>query len=296
MTGDAGERRYYRLQMADGQTRVVMDAPDQIDACRAYLKVGQLMREAGLHVPEVHAVDLRQGLMLLEDLGAESFLDAFLGGGYSSDELIKAALDALVQWQAVVEPYGLEQFDASKMRSELDLFPNWYIRHAQQHQPSDAWIKRWDNGCKELVGLLVKQPQTRIHRDFMSRNLLISKPLPGVIDFQDACIGPVTYDVLSLLRDAFWSFSDADEQSYLAYYARRCRAMGVVLPPDLPRAVDIMGVQRHLKVLGIFARLCYRDGKPHYLEDAPRFFGYLNRELQADPALEVFSELLAELP
>lgn len=296
MTGDAGARRYYRLPMSGHETRVLMDAPDQIESCRAYLKVGQLMIEAGLHVPQVYAVDLRQGLMLLEDLGSQSFLDALVSGDRPPDELIKAALNALVQWQVVSQPQGLEVFDAVKMRSELDLFPNWYVRHAQQHEPNDAWFERWNMACNKLLELLAKQPQAYVHRDFMSRNLLISEPLPGVIDFQDACIGPVTYDVLSLLRDAFWSFSEADEQTYLDYYAQRCSFMGVTLPPNLPQAVDVMGVQRHFKVLGIFARLCYRDGKPHYLDDAPRFFNYLNRELQADPALEAFAELLAELP
>ena len=297
MTGDAGARRYYRLQMPGGETRVVMDAPNQIESCRAYLKVGQLMAEAGLHVPQVYAVDLRQGLMLLEDLGSQSFLDAFfLSGAEPPEALMKAALDALVQWQAMACPSRLNVLDAEKLRDELDLFPNWYVRRALQHEPDSDWLARWASACNRLLALLETQPKACVHRDFMSRNLLVSDPLPGVIDFQDACVGPVTYDVLSLLRDAFWSFSEADEERYLDYYAGRCISMGVTLPPNLLQAVNVMGVQRHFKVLGIFARLCYRDGKPHYLEDAPRFFSYLNRELPADPALEAFTKLLAELP
>lgn len=296
MAGDAGTRRYYRLLMKEGSSRVVMDAPDDLDSCRAYLKVGQLMIEAGLHVPQVYAVDLRQGLMLLEDLGTECFLDALLSQRQPPATLIEPALEALVQWQAASRLQVLAKLSAAKMKEELALFPTWYVRHELDHAPNADWMARWQSGCSVLVAMLMKQPEVWVHRDYMSRNLMLSDPLPGVIDFQDARRGPVTYDVVSLLRDAFFSFSEQDEQQYLEFYAQRCAAMKVPLPDDLSRAVDVMGVQRHFKVLGIFARLCHRDGKPHYLTDAPRFFGYLQRELRAHPSLEVFIDLLAELP
>lgn len=296
MAGDAGVRRYHRLRMGEGGTRVIMDAPGQIETCRAYLRVGQLMAEAGVHVPQVHAVDLRSGLLLLEDLGTQSYLDALLGEHPAPATLIEAALEALVRWQVVSRPGVLPKLNEECLLNEMNLFPLWYVRKVLNYEPNGAWLERWQQGCHALITFLLDQPEVWVHRDFMGRNLLLSEPLPGVIDFQDASSGPVTYDVLSLLRDAFYSFSDAQERRYLDFYAKRCAAMGVPLPDNLPQAVDCMGVQRHFKVLGIFARLAHRDDKPHYLTDAPRFFTYLERELKAHPDLAVFSELLAELP
>jgi len=293
IAGDAGTRAYYRLTELKPE-RVVMVAPDQPQACQAYLKVGELLAQAGLHVPRVEAVDLNAGFMLLEDLGRVDYLAALSGA--QAPALMDSAIDALVRWQAATQPDVLAHYNAERLRAELDLFPSWYVQQHLGLQPDAHWYARWSRGCEQLIAAACAQPQVWVHRDFMARNLMVSDPNPGIIDFQDALTGPVTYDLVSLLRDAFMSFSAADEARWIDRYQHRALAAGIALPADLPRAMDWMGAQRHLKVLGIFARLRYRDQKPRYLDDAPRFWGYLRRELGAYAELADFAALLDDLP
>ena len=295
LAADAGTRRYFRLATPDGP-RVIMDAPEQPLACQAYLRIGGLLGTAGVHVPAVTAADPDAGVMVLEDLGDNSYLDALAGATATADALMEAALEALVRLQAATRPDVLPVYDAARLQAELALFPAWYVRRHLGVQPDSAWMAAWQRSCRLLVAAALEQPRVWVHRDFMARNLLVATPNPGVIDFQDALLGPVTYDLVSLLRDAFIDFPPAAEARWCARYAEYAQDAGIALPAQLAAAVDWMGVQRHLKVLGIFARLRYRDGKPRYLADAPRFLAYLERELAPYPALAELRELLAALP
>lgn len=291
---DASMRRYFRLETAAG-SRVVMDAPDQASDFEAFLRVGALMRAAGLHAPRVDRADPEAGVMLLEDLGDTSYLAA-LKAGETADRLVDEALSALVRWQAATETGQLPPYDAQQLQRELDLFPDWYVTRHLGQTPGANWWAQWQAGCEALIAAATAQPQVWVHRDFMARNLMVSEPGPGVIDFQDALLGPVTYDLVSLLRDAFIDFPADLEQHWVARYADYARQAGVALPASLPEAVDLMGAQRHLKVLGIFARLAHRDGKSGYLADAPRFLAYLDRELAPYPDFAALRGLISDLP
>jgi len=293
MGSDASPRRYFRMEMA-GATRVVMDAPDQPSACRAFCQIRALMARAGIHVPVIHAAAPDNGFLLLEDLGSRDYLSAL--GGPRDEPLLRAAIDALVQLQGRADGRDLPRFDADRIDAELALFPDWYVRRHLGVEPDAAWWSRWAAGTGVLRQAMLAQPTVVVHRDYMVRNLLVATPNPGVIDFQDALAGPVTYDLASLLRDAFFSLTPEQEQSLIEYYRRQAEAAGIPLPTDLSRALDRTAAQRHLKVLGIFARLYHRDHKPGYLADAPRFLDYLHREIGGDPAGQDLAALVAELP
>ncbi|QGM22211.1 phosphotransferase [Spiribacter sp. 2438] len=293
LAADASSRRYFRLPVADG-SRVVMDAPDQTEACRAFLQVRDLMAAAGLHVPRVEMADPQRGFMVLEDLGSQSYLAAFQDG--QVDPLMEDALSTLVRWQAATRADPLPRYDHRRLRRELDLFPQWYVQRHLGLELNAEWWARWHAGSQRLVEAATRQPQAWVHRDFMARNLLVSAPNPGVIDFQDAMLGPVTYDLVSLLRDAFFEFSPDQERYWIGRYAALARTAGVAIPDDLPMALDWMGAQRHLKVLGVFARLHHRDDKPRYLTDASRFVAYLDRELSPHAALADLHDLIRSLP
>jgi len=291
---DASARRYFRLPTPAG-ARVVMDAPDQVVECEAYLRVRALMDAAGVHVPAVDRADVHAGVMVIEDLGGTDYLTA-LRRGEPAEPLLDDALAALVRWQAATESAILPAYDADRLQAELDLFPTWYVTQHLGLAPDARWWAQWRAACEGLILAATQQPQVWVHRDFMARNLLVSQPNPGVIDFQDALTGPVTYDVVSLLRDAFFDFPLAAERDFVARYAAAAGAAGIELPDPLDEAIDLMGAQRHLKVLGIFARLAYRDDKPSYLDDAPRFLAYLARELAPYPAYAGLRAMLDALP
>ncbi|MEC9340422.1 MAG: phosphotransferase [Pseudomonadota bacterium] len=273
--GDASNRRYFRVHAGE-QRFVLMDAPPALEDCAPFVAVAKLLLAAGLNAPRIIAADLDQGFLLLSDLGTQSYLDVL--GDASADTLMAAAIEALVTWQAASRPGALPPYDADLLRRELDLFPDWYLGcHLGLSLKGDL-ADAWEALCKALIDAALAQPRVFVHRDYMPRNLLVSEPPPGIIDFQDAVIGPVTYDLVSLLRDAFISWSDAQEQRWIARYRQQAAAAGIPLPADSDAflaAFDLMGMQRHLKVLGIFARLNYRDGKPRYLAEAPRFIRYL---------------------
>lgn len=291
--GDASARRYWRLK-TPSRTWMVMDAPDQAADCAAFLEVQALMQSAGLRVPEIYAADTEAGFILLEDLGREDYLAAFREEGRG--DLVRSALKALVQWQTATRDAVLEAFDAERLAAELALFPDWYVERHLGWRPDAAWQRHWEAGIAVLIESAVSQPQVWAHRDYMARNLLVTEPGPGVIDFQDALCGPVTYDLVSLLRDAFFSFPADEEAGYIQMWLEMAEAAGLSLPADPQRAIDLMAAQRHLKVLGIFARLRYRDGKPHYLDDAPRFLGYLQGELAPYDELAALRDCIARLP
>lgn len=293
MGGDASDRCYFRLDTPWG-ARVVMDAPAQPAACEAFCQVRGVMAAAGLHVPVIHAADTHDGFMLLEDLGDRDYLSALRDG--SRQSLLADAINALVRLQCRASTERLARFDVTRINRELALFPDWYVRRHLGVEPDAQWWSRWQAGTAVLAEAMTDQPAVVVHRDYMVRNLLVATPNPGIIDFQDALAGPVVYDLASLLRDAFYSLDPDEEQDWIAFYRHQAMAAGIALPDDLPRAIDRTAAQRHLKVLGIFARLCHRDGRPQYLADAPRFLGYLWRELSDDPRCHDLAALIADLP
>lgn len=294
-SSDASFRRYFRLHHAGG-TAIVMDAPPERESCAPFVQVAGLMRAAGLHVPEILAQDLAQGFLLLSDLGDRTYLQVINDG--NADALFRDATDALIRWQRATRAGELPPYDGTLLRRELALFPEWYL--GRHHRMDLSAEQRTALG--EIEELLVRralaQPPVFVHRDYMPRNLMLSTPNPGVLDFQDAVCGPPTYDVLSLFKDAFLSWPEARVRVWARRYWEAARTVALPVAGDLDTFLadfEWMGVQRHLKVLGIFARIHYRDGKPGYLDDTPRFFGYLRAASVRHAALAPLARLLDEI-
>jgi N-acetylmuramate 1-kinase len=272
---DASFRRYFRAALEDGRSFVVMDAPPEHEDCRPFVRIARLLREAGVHAPQVHAQDLDQGLLLLDDLGTRTYLQEL--NAQNAAQLFGAATDALVRWQLATRAGELPPYDEALLRRELQLFPDWYLdKHLRKKINSEEGIvlgKTFDL----LVKSALAQPKVYVHRDYMPRNLMVCEPNPGVLDFQDAVEGPVTYDIVCLLRDAFISWDEERVLDWTVRYWQKARKANLPVDADFGefwRALEWMGLQRHLKVLGIFARINYRDGKPKYLADTPRFIAY----------------------
>lgn len=293
-SADASFRRYFRI--AHGGGRVIMDAPPAQENCGAFLDVAALLEAAGVRVPRIFASDREQGFVVLEDLGAETALEA-AGRGADPEPLLAAAIQALVRWQAASRPGVLPAYDAALLRRELDLFPDWFVARELGRCLSAAERGVWSAAVELLVDAALAQPRVFVHRDFMFRNLMPTASGLAVIDFQDAVYGPLTYDLTCLLRDAFIEWPAAEERRWIAHYRAAAEAAGLPVPaPErLRRDVDWMGAQRHLKVIGIFSRLCHRDGKCRYRVEVPRFFGYLQRELEPWPELRDLRSWLATL-
>lgn len=278
-SADASFRRYFRI--TDGsRSWIVMDAPPEKEDCRPFLKVGALLLEAGVHVPLVHDQDLAQGFLLLSDLGSRTCLEVITPD--NADALFAPAIGALIQWQLASRPGVLPDYDEALLARELALFPDWYLaRHLGVTLEGDD-LAAWQQVCRTLIDAALAQPKVFVHRDYMPRNLMISEPGPrfriGVLDHQDAVYGPIAYDPICLFKDAFLSWPEARVDGWLRQYHGQGLAAGLPLNPDYAafrRDADWIGAQRHLKVLGIFARINYRDGKPKYLADTPRFIRYV---------------------
>jgi len=295
-SSDASFRRYFRWQ--DGErSLIVMDAPPPQEDCRPFVKVAGLLAAAGVHVPEVLAADLEQGFLLLTDLGRQTYLEVIDEG--NADALFEDALQALLAFQSLPPDAGLPAYDDALLRRELQLFPEWYLQRHLGIVLAGEQLAAWQHVCDLLVESALAQPRVLVHRDYMPRNLMASEPNPGVLDFQDAVYGPVTYDVTCLFKDAFLSWPEARVRGWLERYWSLARAAGIPVQTgleDFLRASDLMGVQRHLKVIGIFARICHRDGKPKYLADVPRFFRYIEAVVARRPELAALGALLAGLP
>jgi N-acetylmuramate 1-kinase len=274
-SADASFRRYLRVHLTDGSTLIAMDAPPPQEDCRPFVKVAGLMAQAGLNVPAVLAADLQRGFLLLSDLGSTTYLAAL--NEDNAERLFDDATGALVQWQLATRADSLPPYDDALLRRELELFPQWYLDRHLGLQTTAAQKKTLASLFELLIGGALAQPRVFVHRDFMPRNLMLTEPNPGVLDFQDAVLGPISYDVVSLLRDAFVSWREEQVLDWTIRYWEKARAAGLPVRQDFGefyREFEWMGLQRHLKVLGIFARIRYRDGKPGYLEDAPRFLRY----------------------
>ena len=282
-SADASFRRYFRYRHGD-RTLVAMDAPPEQEDCRPFVDVAGRLARAGVAVPEILHQDLEQGFLLLTDMGRETWLTALDGG--NADAWFDAALETLITQQRFADTRGLPEYDRALLRRELDLFPHWYLGEHRGLDLEGDTAGRLDAVFETLIESALAQPRVFVHRDFMPRNLMVSDPNPGVIDFQDAVAGPISYDLISLFKDAFLSWPEARVLEWLRDYHRRAAAAGLPVPAafdDLLRWCDLMGAQRHLKVIGIFARIRHRDGKPKYLEDAPRFFAYLRTVIARRP-------------
>ena len=291
ISSDASFRRYFRLTR-DGQSVVVMDAPPDREPIDAFLDV--FRRLWGIaHVPEILASDPVHGLVLLEDLGSSPFHHVL--NDENADSMFDDAIAALVRMQSQAVTEGLPEYEPAILLSEMALFTDWFLPHHWQVEPTDAELDGWDHVCATLIRWALDQPQVFCHRDYMPRNLMVAEPNPGIIDFQDAVIGPISYDPVCLFRDAFLSWPEERVDQWLENYRVRAGQAGLPITESTDlwrRTCDFMGVQRHLKVIGIFARIRYRDGKPAYLEDSPRFFGYLDHAIGRNPELGELDRLL----
>jgi aminoglycoside/choline kinase family phosphotransferase len=280
-SADASFRRYLRVEAAGGATFIVMDAPPPQEDVRPFVHVAGLIAQAGLHAPKVLAADVERGFLLLSDLGRHLYLDALRDATpQQADRLMRDALHALVQWQVHVDATTLPPYDDALLRRELALFPHWCVEREFGVTWGDTQHAQWQKVCDTLVASALAQPAVAVHRDWMPRNLMVAEPNPGILDFQDAVRGPITYDLASLLRDAFLSWDEEREIDWAARWWDDARRAQLPVGDDfgaLWKQLEWMGLQRHLKVLGIFCRLKHRDGKPHYADDLPRFFAYATR-------------------
>ncbi|HEY2022444.1 aminoglycoside phosphotransferase family protein [Paraburkholderia sp.] len=306
-SSDASFRRYFRLagktpQAGGAATLIAVDAPPP-EKCREFAQIAQLLAHAGVHVPRVLEADFEAGFMLVTDLGSASYLGALTDAQTAGDsrrarELMRDALDALIRWQSSSREDVLPPFDEAFLRREMELMPEWFIgRHLGRELDTDTRALL-DRTFALLIASARAQPQSFMLRDFMPRNLMIAEPNPGVLDFQDAVYGPITYDVVSLLRDAFLSWDEEFELDCFAYYWERAKKAGLPVDADFGefyRQLEWMGLQRHIKVLGLFCRINYRDGKPHYMNDLPRFIGYARKVAERYAPLRGFAKLLDDL-
>jgi aminoglycoside/choline kinase family phosphotransferase len=313
-SADASFRRYFRVDTHDGASRIIMDAPARhadtapfIEDCAPFVRIAGLMQAAGLNVPQILAWEQAQGFLLLTDLGPQTLLEVITPERAAAEPsayqpLYLKALEALLLWQQASQPDVLPPYDEALLRRELALFPDWYLARYRKVAVQEALRATLDQAFDLIVRRVLAAPRVFVHRDFMPRNLIIPPDTPavpgaqpskgpaawpgetrlGVLDFQDAVYGPITYDIASLMRDAFLSWDEEFVLDITIRYWERAKKLGLMDFEDwwrdfgsFWRAVEWMGLQRHLKVAGIFARITLRDGKPKYLADAPRFIGYI---------------------
>jgi len=300
-SADASFRRYFRITpeapWRGRRTLIAMDAPPPMENCRPYIHVAKLLADSGVHAPEVLASDLDRGFLLLTDLGARTYLNAL--DAATAPALYSDAIDALIRWQCATRESGeLRSYDDALLTQELALFPDWYVARHRGRKLSAAQAGTLADAFRLVVARNLAEPRVYVHRDYHSRNLMISDPNPGVLDFQDAVVGPITYDLVSLLRDAYIGWDEERQIDWTCRYWERARKRGLPVRSDFAefwRDFEWMGVQRQLKVLGIFARLYYRDGKAAYLKDMPRVLAYLRGACARYCALAPLAELIDEL-
>jgi N-acetylmuramate 1-kinase len=308
-SSDASFRRYFRIAGQDGNSFIVMDAPPPQEDVRPFVSVAALLHTAGLNAPRVLEQDAAHGFLLLSDLGSRLYLQALndaVAGGHMAQAvaLMRDAIRALIQWQTRADAATLPAYDEALLSRELALFPEWCV----QLESSVTWTaderQTWQSACELLIRSALAQPTVAVHRDYMPRNLMVCGDAeqrsagPGILDFQDAVRGPITYDIASLLRDAFISWEEEQEIDWAVRYWQAARQAGLPMHDDFGefwRELEWMGLQRHLKVLGIFCRLKHRDAKPAYSQDLPRFFAYAHKVSARYNALRPLSRLLEPL-
>ncbi|HEX4984957.1 MAG TPA: phosphotransferase [Burkholderiales bacterium] len=294
-SADASFRRYFRVTLP-GETLIAMDAPPPQEDCRPFVHVAGLMARAGVHVPAILAADIESGFLLLSDLGNSTYLSVL--DEANADALFGDATDALLRWQLASREGELPPYDEALLRRELNLFPEWYVGRHLGIRLDAARAESLESVFRLVLASNLAQPRVYVHRDYMPRNLMVSTPNPGVLDFQDAVFGPITYDVASLFKDAFISWEEERVLDGAVRYWEKARKAGLPVSADFGefyRDFEWMGLQRHLKVLGIFARICHRDGKPHYVKDTPRFLRYVRDVAQRYGALSPLLRLLDQV-
>lgn len=295
-SADASFRRYFRVNRG-GATQIAMDAPPERESLDAWLRVVRILAATGVHVPAVVAVDTEQGFVLMDDLGRQHYLEA-LGHGADPEPLYADAVDALVKLQSgdPAESAELPPYDRDLLMREMELFPEWFLSRHLSLAPDDGERATIAAAFEFLCDEALAQPAVLVHRDYHSRNLLVRpEGNPGIVDFQDAVRGPITYDLVSLLKDCYVVWPKKRLLAWLDRYRERATAAGLDAGRDrgaFLRGFDRVGLQRHLKVLGIFARLWHRDGKPGYLGDLPRVLDYTLEVTAATPELAAFDAYL----
>jgi N-acetylmuramate 1-kinase len=296
-SADASFRRYFRVNFADdGSSTILMDAPPDKEDCKPFIAVAELFAAAGVNVPQVLAHDLNQGFLMLTDLGSTTYLSAL--NDDSADRLYRDAIAALIAIQAQSRPGVLPDYDRALLSRELDLFPEWFVARQSAVELTPAERAIVAQTFEKLVANNLAQPKVYVHRDYHSRNLMVTTSNPGILDFQDAVYGPITYDLVSLLRDAYINWPEAQVLDWAIRYWETARKAGLPVAADFGdfyRDFEWMGVQRQIKVVGIFARLCYRDGKTQYLADQPRVMKYLHTTCKRYNGLGEFARLLDRL-
>ncbi len=293
-SADASFRQYFRVQGSNA-SYIVMDAPTEHEDCKPFIHVAQLFGDAGLNVPTVLAQDLEHGFLLLKDLGNTTYLSA-LQSGADHRPLYADAMTALVQLQAGAPASALPSYDVDKLKNEMALFETWFLVKHHHIVLNDRERALLQVAIKLISDASTRQTQVWVHRDYHCRNLMVTRAgNPGVLDFQDALTGPYTYDLVSLLRDAYIDWPEEAQIGLALDYWKKAQAAGIAVPADfgeLWRDFEWMGLQRHLKVLGIFARLYHRDGKDGYLKDLPLVLQYAQRVAQRYDGLGILVRLL----
>ncbi len=296
-SSDASFRRYFRFDGTDGATYIAMDAPPPQEDVRPFIQVAELFASTGVSVPQILAQDVEQGFLLLSDLGNTTYLHQL--NADTAFKLYMDAIDALVVMQVQSRPGVLPEYDRSMLLRELQLFPDWYINKHLGVTLTASQQAVLDKTFDLLLANNLAQPQVFVHRDYHSRNLMVlGKGSPGILDFQDAVYGPITYDLVSLLRDAYIEWDEEMVLDWAIRYWERARRAGLPVRPDIDSFYldfEFMGLQRHLKVLGIFARLHHRDGKDGYLKDLPLVMQYTRKVAGRYKELVPLLRLLDEL-
>jgi len=297
-SADASFRRYFRVQSGQ-QTRIVMDAPPPQEDCAPFVEIAAFLREMGVNGPEVLRADIERGFLLLSDLGQRQYLDELTARPAVADELYRDAINALITIQREGKRFqgNLPTYDEPLLRNELSLFHDWLCERHLGLRFSDDDERQWSECCDVLVRNALAQPTVFVHRDYHSRNLMLTpENNPGILDFQDAVLGPFTYDLVSLLRDCYirWPAEQVRTWALEFYKALDDSISGKIDDETFLRFFDLMGVQRHLKAAGIFARLLHRDGKPGYMKDVPRTLQYVVDVGRRYPEIGFLAELIEE--
>lgn len=291
-SADASFRSYWRCR-SGGTTWIVMDAPPDKEDIRPWLDIARRLDAAGLHAPRVRAADAEEGFVLMADLGHRLYLPEL--DEDTADALYGDALDALLVMQSRVDTSGLPPYDPSRLLAEMQLMPEWFLQRHLGHTPTAAESELVESAFRVLVDNAMIQPQHFVHRDYHSRNLLlVDGHNPGILDFQDAVRGPISYDLVSLLRDCYIEWPETRVQAWAEAYRQRLLAAGItdMDAASFRRCFDLMGLQRHIKVLGIFCRLWYRDGKAGYLKDLPLVWRYTRDVGTRYPEMQPLTALL----
>ena len=296
LAADAGARRYFRITLANKASLVLMDAPTAHNDAQQFTSIANLFASKGINVPTIAHANLQDGLLLLSDLGDETYLRVLKNE--NADQLFDEATTALIKIQAIGEVSGLDRYGADLMNQELALFGDWYIQKHLKIKLDDNTQQSLQDILKLITVRCTGQSEVLVHRDFMPRNLMVCDDNPGILDFQDARVGPISYDVISLFKDAFISWEEEQIIDWTIRYWEKARKASLPVPSDFGdfyTDLEWMGLQRHLKVLGIFSRLKHRDGKDHYILDAPRFLTYVRNVAQRYGALKPLMKIIDQL-